>query len=150
MKELITFECYRNTVEGSSKTEEEKGTALMISLMSTISTQPQLMNELINVFKRIEPFQQVAIKLYSRLLSIIINIFCSPSPYLRLYAILLFHFDSFLYYFGIKLIDASKLLQCICIYSSRVEHDWINFSSIQSHLLSFTMHKYTCTCTHLV
>ena len=33
----------------------------MISLMSTISTQPQLMNELINVFKRIEPFQQVAI-----------------------------------------------------------------------------------------
>ena len=60
-EELITFECYRNTVEGSSKTEEEKGTALMISLMSTISTQPQLMNELINVFKRIEPFQQVAI-----------------------------------------------------------------------------------------
>ena len=62
-EELITFECYRNIVEGSSKTEEEKGTALMISLMSTISTQPQLMNELINVFKRIEPFQQVAIKL---------------------------------------------------------------------------------------
>ena len=62
-KRLITFECYRNAVEGSSKTEVEKGTALMISLMSTISTQPQLMNELISVFKRIEPFQQVAIKL---------------------------------------------------------------------------------------
>ena len=60
-KELITFECYRNTVKGSSKTEEEKCTALTISLMSTISTQPQLMNELINIFKRIEPFQQVAI-----------------------------------------------------------------------------------------
>ena len=62
-KRLITFDCCRNAVEGSSKTEEEKGIVLMISLMSTISTQPQLMNELINVFKRIEPFQQVAIKL---------------------------------------------------------------------------------------
>ena len=32
-EELITFECCRNAVEGSSKTaEEEKGTALMISL----------------------------------------------------------------------------------------------------------------------
>ena len=29
-EELITFECYRNIVEGSSKTEEEKATALMI------------------------------------------------------------------------------------------------------------------------
>ena len=62
-EELITFDCCRNAVEGSSKTEEEKGTALMISLMSTISTQPQLMNELINIFKRIEPFQQVAINI---------------------------------------------------------------------------------------
>ena len=60
-EELITFECYRNSVDGSSKTEEEKGTALMISLMSTISAQPQLMNELINVLKKIESFQQVAI-----------------------------------------------------------------------------------------
>ena len=29
-----------------------------------------------------------------------------------------------------------------------VQCTWINVSFIQSHLLSFTMHKYTCTCTH--
>uniref|UniRef100_A0A1X7UU21 Uncharacterized protein n=1 Tax=Amphimedon queenslandica TaxID=400682 RepID=A0A1X7UU21_AMPQE len=60
---LITFDCYRNATEGSSKTEEEKSTALMISLMSTISTQPELLTELINVLNRIEPFKLLATKL---------------------------------------------------------------------------------------
>ncbi|XP_019861503.1 PREDICTED: uncharacterized protein LOC109589976 [Amphimedon queenslandica] len=60
---LITFDCYKNATEGSSKTEEEKSTGLMISLMSTISTQPELLTELINVLKRIEPFKLIATKL---------------------------------------------------------------------------------------
>ncbi|XP_019859956.1 PREDICTED: uncharacterized protein LOC109588213 [Amphimedon queenslandica] len=60
---LITFDCYKNATEGSSKTEEEKSTGLMISLMSTISTQPELLTELINVLNRIEPFKLIATKL---------------------------------------------------------------------------------------
>ena len=60
---LITFECYRNATEGSNKTEVEKSTALMISLMSTISTQPDLLTKLIDVLNRIEPFVQIATKL---------------------------------------------------------------------------------------
>ena len=55
---LISFECYKNTIEGSST-----GTGLMISLMSTISTQPELLTELINVLNRIEPFKLIATKL---------------------------------------------------------------------------------------
>ena len=74
-EELITFECYRNSVDGSSKTEEEKGTALMISLMSTISAQPQLMNELINVFKKNRIISTSCYYTYSRVLSIIIIIY---------------------------------------------------------------------------
>ena len=62
-EDLITFDCYKNATEGSSKTEEEKSTALMISLMSTISTQPELLTELINVLNRIEPFTLIATKL---------------------------------------------------------------------------------------
>ena len=60
---VITFDCYKNATEGSSKTEEEKSTGLMISLMSTISTQPELLTELINVLNRIEPFKLIATKL---------------------------------------------------------------------------------------
>ena len=60
---LITFECYRNATEGSNKTEEERSSALMISLMSTISTQPELLTKLIDVLNRIEPFVQIAAKL---------------------------------------------------------------------------------------
>ncbi|XP_019862218.1 PREDICTED: uncharacterized protein LOC109590784 [Amphimedon queenslandica] len=60
---LITFNCYKNATEGSSKTEEEKSTGLMISLMSTISTQPELLTELINVLNRTEPFKLIATKL---------------------------------------------------------------------------------------
>uniref|UniRef100_A0A1X7TGD7 Uncharacterized protein n=1 Tax=Amphimedon queenslandica TaxID=400682 RepID=A0A1X7TGD7_AMPQE len=52
---LITFDCYKNATEGSSKTEEEKSTGLMISLMSTISTQPELLTELINLKQSTSP-----------------------------------------------------------------------------------------------
>ena len=62
-EELIPFNCYKDIADNSSKTDQEKGTALMIALMTSISSQPELLERLIDVLKRLEPFQQIAHKL---------------------------------------------------------------------------------------
>ena len=62
-EELIPFNCYKDIADNSSKTDQEKGTALMIALMATISSQPESLERLIDVLKGLESFQQIAQKL---------------------------------------------------------------------------------------
>ena len=57
---LITAQCYDSAVDDSSKTNMEKGTSLMIGLMSTINTQPQLITKLIDILKKFDGFKSIA------------------------------------------------------------------------------------------
>ena len=59
-EELIPWNC---VVDNSSKSDQEKGMSLLSALMTTISTQPESLEKLIDVLKRLEPFQQIAHKL---------------------------------------------------------------------------------------
>ena len=57
---LITPQCYDSAVDDSSKTNMEKGTSLMMGLMSTINTQPQLITKLIDILKKFDAFKLIA------------------------------------------------------------------------------------------
>ena len=60
-EELIPFNCYKDIADNSSKTDQEKGTALMIALMTTIDSQPvQSVLTLISVLERVEIFESIA------------------------------------------------------------------------------------------
>ena len=57
---LITPDCYNNSTDNATKTDMEKGLLLMKGLMNTINTQPQLLENLIDVLKKLEVFRSVA------------------------------------------------------------------------------------------
>ena len=55
--QLITLDCYNSATDNAAKTDMEKGVLLMKGLMTSINTQPQLLQELINVLKKLEVFK---------------------------------------------------------------------------------------------
>lgn len=57
---LITGQCHASAVDDSPKTDAEKGTSLMIGLMSTINAQPQLIIKLIEILKKFDAFKLIA------------------------------------------------------------------------------------------
>ena len=57
---LITLECYNSATDNAPKTEMEKGVLLMRGLMTSINTQPQLLQRLINILKKLEVFRSIA------------------------------------------------------------------------------------------
>ena len=61
-EELITWNCYEEVTDNSSKTDQEKGHCLMKELMSTINSRPQLITKLIVVLEKLDSFKCVAHK----------------------------------------------------------------------------------------
>ena len=57
---LITLNCYNSATDNAAKTDMEKGVLLMKGLMTSINTQPQLLEDLINVLKKLEVFKSIA------------------------------------------------------------------------------------------
>ena len=60
---LITEISYDEATESNNKLGLERGTALVNAIKAIISTLPESLERLIDVLKRLEPFQQIAHKL---------------------------------------------------------------------------------------
>ena len=62
--DLITVNSLDEAIDDGSKTNQAKGLSLMKAIKATINEQPiESLKRLINVFKRVEPFEHIAHKL---------------------------------------------------------------------------------------
>ena len=60
---LISEQCFDEVVDNSSKTDAEKGLALMRALKSSIHSQPLLFKILVTILENVEAFVPLAEKL---------------------------------------------------------------------------------------
>ena len=60
---LISEQCFYEVVDSSSKSDAEKGLALMIALNASIHSQPSLFKTLVTILKKVEAFVPLAEKL---------------------------------------------------------------------------------------
>ena len=60
-EELITWDCYDEVNDSSSKSDKEKAASLMKALMTTISSQPaaESVRGIIGALERVEVFQSI-------------------------------------------------------------------------------------------
>ena len=66
-EELIFETSFDEAIDDGPRTDQAKGFSLMKAIKATISSQPELLERLIDVLKRLEPFKQISDKLTENL-----------------------------------------------------------------------------------
>ena len=59
-KEIIPLSALSDAVDNSSKTDQEKGMAVMMAILSSINTEPHLILSLIDILEAVDPVRTVA------------------------------------------------------------------------------------------